>query len=244
MFRTISTFSYGLSRMAIYHGGIKKAKKLLDEGKVKEAEDFLMNKYVIKSLEGTLNRAGINIDVIGKENIPDEGPFVVMSNHQGNFDAVTVMYAMGKRRVGFIAKKELGSWPLIGDWLAIMGGIFIDRKNPREALKSIMYAQDQVSAGTPIAVFPEGTRSKSSQIGTFKTGVFKIVEKTKVPVIPVSIEGSYKLMEENNNKIKPGTINVTIGKPIDTKDFTKEDFRAFPDKVKKIIDDGRRPVNN
>ena len=50
MFRTISTFSYGLSRMAIYHGGIKKAKKLLDEGKVKEAEDFLMNKYVIKSL--------------------------------------------------------------------------------------------------------------------------------------------------------------------------------------------------
>lgn len=242
MFETVGTFSYAFSRMFYHYPSAIKAKKLLDEGKYKEEENFLMDRIVVKSIEGVMKRSKVNIDVLGRENIPQDGPFVLVANHQGYFDVIAMMYAMGNKRVAFIAKKEFAKIGILKKWIEVMGGLFIDRKNPREAMKTIIKAEELVASGVPMAVFPEGTRSRKSEMGEFKTGVFKIIEKTKVPVIPLSIEGSYNIMEANNNKIKPGKINVTIGKPIDTSNYDKQDFRTLPDKVKQIILENKREI--
>lgn len=241
MLRTINVFSYGISRLFGLYPKYKKTKQLVDAGKLKEAEDYLVPNYLYKALDKVLKKSGVTVDVTGLENIPKEGPFILLSNHQGNFDPIVLMYALKTKRFGFIAKKEIKKIWILKIWMEVIGCAFIDRKSPRDAIKSLAEAEKIIKGGTPMAFFPEGTRSRSSKVGTFKTGVFKIVEKVKVPVIPVAINGTYKVMEANNGKIKPANVTVTIGKQIETKDYTKEEFKELPEKVKENIINIMRP---
>ena len=235
MLRTINTFSYGISRLIGYYPKYRKAKKMINEGKLKEAEEFLMEKYVHKAMKNVLKKAGMEVDIEGIENVPKEGPFILISNHQGNFDPIVLIYSIPNRRFGFIAKKEIKKIGILKIWMEIIGCTFIDRKSPKDAIKTLMEAEKVILSGTPMAFFPEGTRSKSSEVGTFKTGVFKVVEKVKTKVIPVSIDGTYNAMEANGGKIKPCHVTVTFGEVIDTKDYTKEDFKKLPDLLREQI---------
>lgn len=241
MLRTINVFAFGFSRLFGLYPKYLKTKKLIDEGKLKEAEDFLVPNYLYKALDTLLKKAGVTVDVSGLENIPKEGPFILLANHQGNFDPIVLMYAVKNKRFGFIAKKEIKKIWILKIWMEVIGCAFIDRKSPRDAIKSLNEAEKIIKAGTPMAFFPEGTRSRSSEVGTFKTGVFKIVEKVKLPVIPVAINGTYKVMEANNGKIRPANVTVTIGKSIETKDYTRDEFKELPEKVKQNIIDIMRP---
>lgn len=240
MFRTLDVFLCAISRLIGYLPGYGKIEKLINEGKIKEAEEILVKNYIQSAITKLVKKAGMDIDIKGYENVPKEGPFMFISNHQSDFDAIALFYAMKERRFGFVAKKELAKVPVLSKWMKITGTSFIDRKNPRQAIKDIMEAEETVKKGTPLCVFPEGTRSKSSEVGPFKTGVFKILEKTKVPVVPVSIEGTYKVYEANGNKVKPAKVTLTFGEVIETKDFTKDDFREFPEKIKEIIIKNKR----
>ena len=86
-----------------------------------------------------------------------------------------------------------------------------------------------------MVIFPEGTRSKGDEMGEFKAGSFKLATKAKVPIIPVTIKGSYKLMEANGNKIKPDMVEIFIHPEIPTADLSKEELSNLPEKVKSII---------
>lgn len=238
MFKTIRVFAYGISKMIGYLPVYNKVDNMVKEGKLKEAEELFIPNYVDKALSGILKRAEIEVEVNGEENIPKEGACVFVANHQSQMDAVAMMYAV-KRRVGFVAKNDLEKVPLLNKWMKLMGTTFVDRKNPRQALKDIEEATMTVMGGTPMCVYPEGTRSKTNEMLPFKTGVFKIIERAKVPVIPVSIDGTRDTWENNGNKFKKGKIVMTFSSPIDTKDYEKKDFRELPEKVKQIILENR-----
>ena len=91
-----------------------------------------------------------------------------------------------------------------------------------------------------MVVFPEGTRSKGEQMGEFKAGSFKLATKAKVPIIPVTIDGSYKIMEGNKYRICPAKVNVYVHKPIETALIPKEQESKLPELVQKIIQEGKQ----
>lgn len=185
---------------------------------------------------------GSKINLVGEENLPDV-PAVYVSNHQGNAD-VGVMVMLAKEPRAFLAKKELGSFPVLGKWLVDAGCIFVDRDDPNDGLKAILKAIKHVKNGNSINIFPEGTRSRCDKMGEFKSGASLVATKGKALIVPITIDGSYKVFENNKGfKVKPTVINVTVHKPIDPAKMAKEEIKELDQKIKEIIQ-SKLPVLN
>lgn len=152
-----------------------------------------------------ITMAAIKLTVSGENYIPD-GPIIVMSNHASNFD-ILAMQGYFPRPLSWIAKKELFKIPVFG-WSMRRGGyIPLDRGDGRKALKSMDEAAQQVRGGTSVIIFPEGTRTRDGQLLPFKRGGFLLAVKAGVPVVPVSIVGSFA--------INPGgSLGLNLGRAV------------------------------
>ena len=178
--------------------------------------------------------AGVKITVEGKENIPAGEACVFVSNHQGNFDIPVLLTSLDNPN-GIVAKKEIDGLPFVKGWMRLLDCVFIDRENPRKAMTTINEAISIVKSGRSMVIFPEGTRSKGGPVAPFKGGAFRICEKSKAPVVPVCISGTYKVMEANKNWIKPAQVKVKILPAIDTKDMDKVELKGLSDVVREEI---------
>lgn len=153
-----------------------------------------------------------DLEIIGEENIPEEAALYV-SNHQSYMDIPILVYVLNQP-IGFVAKKELRKVPIIGKWIYFTESVFIDRQDIRQSLRAINEASKKIKDDHSMVIFPEGTRSKSSEMNPFKPGSLKIAEKAKSPVVPVTIIDSYKLYEANKGRVRPGKVKVIVSKPL------------------------------
>lgn len=144
----------------------------------------------------------------GAEHLPD-GPFILMSNHQSNFDILSLI-ATVPRRVYWIAKKELFDIPLFGPSMRRGGYIPLDRSDGRKALKSMENAAAVIRGGSSVVMFPEGTRSRDGQLLPFKRGGFMLAVRAGVPVIPVTINGSGRVNPGGLIRLYSGRITLTL----------------------------------
>lgn len=179
--------------------------------------------------------SGATVKVFGEENIPPDQGVLFVSNHQGNFDIALFMAYIDKPK-GYIAKVELKKIPLLRTWMSYMNCIFMDRGDMRQSAKAILEGIELLKRGHSLVLFPEGTRSRGNQMGNFKAGSFKLATKSKVPIVPVTINGSYKLMEQNGGKVKPASVEIHIHPMVETDSLTKEEEIALPSKIKTIIE--------
>jgi 1-acyl-sn-glycerol-3-phosphate acyltransferase len=158
-----------------------------------------------------------------------------MANHQSNFD-IFIVQAYIPYRLRWLAKKELFKIPVFGSAMERVGAIAIDRENRVSTIKSFDEAAQKIKEeGIPVATFSEGTRSKDSRIKPFKKGVFYMAIKSGVPVIPISIIGSGKIMSKRSLNVHPGKITMVIGKPIEVKDYSIESCDELVEKVRSVI---------
>ena len=183
-----------------------------------------------------LHVAGVNLIVRGKENIPSTGRLAIISNHQSYFD-IPVLMAVMPFLIGFVAKKELGRIPVINLWLGAMGCVLIDRKRPSQSLEKVRQRIEKARRGYPMVIFPEGTRSRGANLGRFKTGSLQMLFSSDLEILPVSISGTYRLLEEDNN-LKKGTVQVTIHPPIDEHKKGEKTPRELADQLKETIRSG------
>lgn len=154
-----------------------------------------------------------NIDTLDKSQ-----PIVIISNHQSNFDIPVLLSVFKTLDIGFVAKKEMETWPFFSRWMKRGNYIFLDRKNPREGIKSIKKAVSIVKAGYPTVIFPEGERSSDGKIGKFKKGSFKLPLDSKGIIIPVTINGTLNIQKKGSPLIHfSKKISVTVGSPINLK---------------------------
>lgn len=194
----------------------------------------IVNEVVSHWTNKLIKMSGANINIQGKENIPKEKA-VFVANHQGNFDVAIMLALIGEPRA-LLAKSEMSKAPIINKWMEHLGCIFVDRKNSKESLKAVLSAVKYVKSGNSISIFPEGTRSKSDKIGEFKAGSTIIAIKGGALIVPVTIDGSYKLLEVNKfMKITPADVNITIHKPIDPEKLSKEEISNIDNTIKNII---------
>jgi len=233
MLRTIAWYTNFALSLVGKIPQIYKVQSLEKNGKTRESIDYI-HKVTSKWAKNHVNMSGAKVTIHGSENVPKDIPVVFISNHQSNFDIALFMSYIDKPK-GYIAKIEMNKIPILRTWMEYMNCVFMDRSNIRKSAEAIVEGVNIIKGGHSLVIFPEGTRSKSDKLGEFKAGSFKLATKSKAPIIPVTIKGSYKLMEANNNKIKPAEVEIFIHPMIETKNLIKEEADALPEKVKSII---------
>lgn len=184
-----------------------------------------------------MDQFGCDLHIHGKENIPDKGPVVIMSNHQGYADIPVCFAVFTKFQIGFIAKKYLTKAPLLGTWMPRIRSVFIENDDPREALKAISEGIRFINDGFSMVICPEGTRSKGPKMGPFMKGAVKLATKPGVPIVPISINGTYHMFEETGIA-RGARIDVIVHEPIETAAISRREERGLSDKVEQIIRDG------
>lgn len=158
---------------------------------------------------------GSKLTVKGWENVP-EGAVLFVGNHRSYFDIV-VGYAVVPRLAGFVAKKEMIRYPLLSDWMRLVNCLFLDRKDVKEGLKTILAGIEKIKAGICVWIFPEGTRNENEELSDllpFREGSLKIAEKSGCPVIPVAFTGTADIFEKHLPFIRPSKVTVEFGEPI------------------------------
>jgi 1-acyl-sn-glycerol-3-phosphate acyltransferase len=193
-------------------------------------------KYVLKEIEKFGKRAFTwlfsDVVVEGNENIPKDRNFIVVANHQSLMDIPLILGFVATG--AFIAKEELRKIPGVNWYIRYLNGVFLDRKNPRRAVKALREAIEKLKNGVTFIVFPEGTRSPDGKVLPFKKDSLMIAVKTGVPVLPVSIWGTYHLIPKGRWTFTPGKVFLKIHEPVDPREFSsEEELRKYAEEVVK-----------
>jgi 1-acyl-sn-glycerol-3-phosphate acyltransferase len=188
--------------------------------------------------------SGVKLNVvIGKEHVQPDATYVVVSNHASYFDIPALLLGLPIKKVRIVAKASLGKIPFFG-WSMAMGDfILIQRGANRDALKSLLKAVEKLRQGKSVVIFADGTRSLDGSIQPFKRGAFIVAEKAGVPVLPVTILGSYKIMRRDTVLISPGDITLVIDKPIPAQnksadELLKASYEVIASNHQKFIREG------
>ncbi|MDL2301163.1 1-acyl-sn-glycerol-3-phosphate acyltransferase [Lachnospiraceae bacterium OttesenSCG-928-D06] len=180
--------------------------------------------------------SGTKVIVLGEENIPKDSAVLYVGNHRSYFDIV-LTYVRVPRLTGYVAKAEIRKIPLLRDWMNNLHCLFLDRENIREGLKSILLGVEKVKSGISICIFPEGTRNKvNDTFLPFHDGSFKIAEKGKVPIVPMTLVNSAAVFEDHLPKIKKATVVIEYGTPIYIDQLDKETKKALGNYVRGTIE--------
>lgn len=175
----------------------------------------------------------IPIKVTGQENVDPKQSYVFVANHQSFLDVFAV-YGWLPNNFKWLMKKEIRKVPFVGTACAVAGHIFVDRSNPRAALQSMDHIKKELVDGISTVIFPEGTRTKTGEMGRFKQGAFKIAMDMGLPVVPLSLGGFFKAMPSGQAFANPrARVSLHIGKPIDISQFNdiNEAMAAVREKV-------------
>ncbi len=178
----------------------------------------------------------VKIQVIGLEKFVSEKSYVFISNHTSNLDPPAAALAI-PQTLRFIGKSSLAKIPIFG-WAAKLSRmIFIDRSNHAKAVETINKAIKDLKDGISAFFFAEGTRSADGALQSFKKGGVVLALKAKLPIIPITIIDSYRLMPKKAIRIRPGILKVIIGDPIDTSAYSDDDKDLLLQKVRGIIEE-------
>ena len=185
-----------------------------------------------------LKITGAKITVIGEENVPKDTPVLYIGNHRSYFD-ILLTYSRCPIRTGYIAKKEMEKIPLLSTWMRYLHCLFLDRKDIKQGLKTILTAVDKVKSGISICIFPEGTRSRmGNQLLPFKGGTFKSAVRAKCPIVPCALIDSYKPFDEKS--IAPVTVKLIYLPPICYEEYKQLKTPEIADIVKTKIEEAIR----
>ena len=176
----------------------------------------------------------VKVRVEGLEQIPGQGPYVFMANHQGSYDIFALLGHL-PFQFKWLAKKEMFSIPILGLAMKATGYIFIDREGTRETVKAMNNAAEKIREGMSVVIFPEGSRSPDGSIQPFKKGGFTLAIKSKVPIVPIAIKGSGEIIRKGTLRVYPGSITIRVDRPVETKGCTMKDREALMDQLHDVI---------
>jgi 1-acyl-sn-glycerol-3-phosphate acyltransferase len=177
---------------------------------------------------------GAKVVVTGQENVDPNRPTIYVSNHQSTLD-IPVHFVTVPVNFRYVAKHQLRWVPFIGWYLWLAGHVFVNRSDRASAIGSLDKAAQKIRGGTSVFLYPEGTRSDDGRVLPFKKGPFALALKARVPIVPITIEGTGGVMPKNSWNITPGPVHVKIGKPIDTTAFAEDDRDGLVRAVRDVI---------
>lgn len=199
-----------------------------------------MSRHIVRwTFKVILFISGTKIEAIGVERIPTDKAVLYVGNHSSYFDIIST-YTLLPGVTGFVAKKEIKKYPFLSWWMVFVNCLFLDRKNIKEGLKTILAGVEQIKSGMSVFIFPEGTRSNTGEMAPFKEGSMKIATKAKAPIVPVAITNTRNIFEAQMPRIKSTKIIIEFGEPIISDELTKEEQKFIgaytQNKIKEMLD--------
>lgn len=166
---------------------------------------------------------GININVLGKENLTKERPAVFLFNHRNQADPLIAGHLVDTDFTS-VGKKELEKDPIVGTLGRIMDAAFIDREDPQKAVEGLKKVEELARKGLSILIAPEGTRLDTTEVGPFKKGPFRIAMSAGIPVVPIVIRNAEVIAARDSSTFNPGTVDVVVYPPIPVDDWTHDNI--------------------
>jgi putative phosphoserine phosphatase/1-acylglycerol-3-phosphate O-acyltransferase len=166
---------------------------------------------------------GVDLNVVGAENLKKKRPAVFIFNHRNNFDPV-IVGALVKDNWTGVGKKELQNDPVMGTLGKLVDTVFIDREDPKAAVESLKQAEELARKGLSVVIAPEGTRLDTRSVGPFKKGPFRLAMSAGVPIVPIVIRNAEVVSARDSSTLHPGTVDVVVYPPISLDDWTLDDL--------------------
>jgi 1-acyl-sn-glycerol-3-phosphate acyltransferase len=174
------------------------------------------------------------VRVMGLEKIDPSRTYVYAVNHASALD-IPVLYASLPFQFRIVHKKELLSYPVIGWHLKRSGQVCVDQQNPSHSVGQIKSAVRTLKNGMPLVIFPEGGRTADGTIQPFLAGAFFMAIKANVDIVPIALVGTYELLPMDTFHIKSRPLEMRIGNPISTSEWTLRNLQGLSAKVQQEI---------
>lgn len=181
--------------------------------------------------------SGTKLTVIGEENVPKEEPVLYVLNHRGYFD-ILLTYTRVPRPTGYVAKKEMLKYLTLTKWMKNLYCEFMDRSDLRKGMESINNCAEKIKKGISIAIFPEGTRNKSDEpLLEFHKGSFKIAEKTGCKIVPVVLNNTSAVFEDQFPRLKKQHVVLEYLPAVDVAAMDREEKKQLCDMVRSQMEE-------
>lgn len=181
--------------------------------------------------------APMSVTVEGRENIEEGQSYVICSNHQSHFDIFAIYGYLGVD-IRWVMKEELRKVPFLGTACDRIGHIYIDRSNPKKAVASLQEAKDRLKKGASVIFFPEGTRSEDGKLQPFKKGAFRMAMDLKLPILPLTIQGTRHVLPARSMDLMPGKAHIQVHQPIETAGLADGELPDLMERVRQVIASG------
>src|SRR6266511_32393 len=168
---------------------------------------------------------GIRFRIAGAEHVQRGRAAIYCSKHQSNIDPPMLFTALHPR-MHILYKAEINAIPILARAFRFGGFIPVDRRNKEAALRSIEAGAASLRAGNSFLIFPEGTRSRDAELLPFKKGGFIMAIKAQVPIVPVAIQGARAAMQKGSAIVRPVSVSIRVGEPLETFGVTLADRDA------------------
>lgn len=172
----------------------------------------------------------IPVKVEGREKLKTHTSYVFVPNHQGAFD-IFLIYGFLGRNFKWMMKKSLRSIPFVGKACQSAGHIFVDKSGPKKIQETIEQARHTLIDGTSLVVFPEGSRTFTGKMRPFKKGAFQLADELQLPIVPLTIDGSFEILPRTGKFIKRHRMTLTMHDPIYPQSQGPEDITATMEKA-------------
>ncbi len=205
-------------------------------------------KFVRRFFRGVIFCAGTKIEIRGEENLSETESALFVANHRSYFDII-ILQTVSKTPIGFVAKKEFRSFPLLPLYMEDIGSLFLDRENVRESLKTINEGTKRLGQGLSLGLYPEGTRNHTDELLPFKPGGYRMAEKSDRPIILVAQTNFGKIFEENKfHALRRRHVIIEFDKPVYPSRMDREERKAFydniPNRIQEMLDTHKNSKSN
>ncbi len=177
-----------------------------------------------------IRASGAKVKVFGRENLEADKSYIFVGNHHSYLDT-TALFAYAGKKLGLVAKKEILKVPVLGQGISFINFLTIDRSNPERARQTMDRARELVESGYSFGIFAEGTRAMPGELLPFKKGAFHLALQTGAAIVPVVFKDTDYIMGKKTGVVNPGTMEIVLLPPVETKDLTEKNL---PDLLKKV----------
>jgi len=181
------------------------------------------------------------VKVKGKEKLNRNQSYIFISNHQGAYDIFLIFGHIGQP-IKWVMKQSLRKIPFVGIACEAAGYIFVDTSSPQAAAKTIRLAEEKLKKGASISIFPEGARTRTGKMGVFKKGAYQMALDLKLPIVPITINGSFEVLPIGSYLINPHKMEIIIHDPIYLDDIDTENIREVAVKIRELNEKSRNII--
>ncbi len=183
---------------------------------------------------------GVSLSIRHRERIREGESYIIISNHQSLYDILAIVLTL-EIQFRWIIKKEVLKVPLFGYALYASRNIFIDRSNREKSIQTIHKGFNRLPEGVSVLFFAEGSRSPDQTVRDFKKGGFIMAVERGLPILPLTVNGSRKVLKKGDLEYKSGPIEVVVGEPIDTSGYDIDSLQEVIDRTRDVIIANRNP---